>query len=59
MLEVGAVGNLVVWNGDPFSVYAKAMLVFIDGELVFERDVDGRPQSDFDLGLRDDLRGAP
>ncbi|PRP95845.1 hypothetical protein ENSA5_37140 [Enhygromyxa salina] len=58
-LEPGKAADLVVWNTTPFSVYAKAMLVFIDGELVYERTLDNRPQSDFDLGLRDELRSAP
>ncbi len=60
-LEVGKAADIVVWSGDPFSVYSHAMLVYIDGEEVFDRGEggDGRPRSDFDLGLRDGLRGAP
>jgi imidazolonepropionase-like amidohydrolase len=60
-LEVGKSADIVVWSGDPFSVYTQAMLVYIDGDEVFDRSegADGRPRSDFDLGLRDDLRGAP
>jgi imidazolonepropionase-like amidohydrolase len=60
-LEPGKAADIVVWSGDPFSVYSQAMLVYIDGEEVFDRSEgpDGRPRTDFDLGLRDDLRGAP
>ena len=40
-----------VWNGDPFSVYAKAERVYIDGALVFDRnDRTHQPVSDFMLG---------
>ena len=49
-----------MWSGDPFSVYTRAQLVYIDGELVYDREGElGRPRSDFDLGLRDDLQEAP
>ena len=27
--------DVVLWSGDPFSVYSHAELVFIDGALVF------------------------
>jgi hypothetical protein len=39
-------------------VYTRAEQVYIDGERVFDRAGE-RPRTDFDLGLRDDLRGAP
>jgi imidazolonepropionase-like amidohydrolase len=60
-LEPGKAADIVVWSGDPFSVYSQAMLIYIDGEEVFDRGAgeDARPRSDFDLGLRDGLRGAP
>ncbi|MFO7563810.1 MAG: amidohydrolase [Enhygromyxa sp.] len=59
-LEPGKTADLVVWSGNPFSVYTRAERVYIEGELVFDRVGElGRPRSDFDLGLRDDLRGAP
>lgn len=57
-LEPGKAADIVVWSGDPFSVYTRAERVYIDGALVFDRAGE-RPRSDFDLGLRDDLRGAP
>ena len=58
-LEPGKAADIVVWSGSPFSVYSHAMLVYIDGEKVFDRIEGERPRSDFDLGLRDALRGAP
>jgi imidazolonepropionase-like amidohydrolase len=50
-LEPGKMADVVVWNGTPFSVYAKADLVFIDGALRFDREhPDVAPKSDFLLG---------
>jgi len=50
-LEAGKMGDVVVWNGNPFSVYAKADKVFIDGALLYDRDDASRqPVSDFMLG---------
>ncbi len=51
-LEVGKMADVVIWNGDPFSVYAKAEKVYIDGALVYDRDnPDLQPVSDFSLGV--------
>ena len=51
-LEAGKMADVVVWDGDPFSVYTKAEKVFIDGALVFDRaDAARQPVSDFELGL--------
>ena len=36
-LEAGKNADVVIWNGDPFSVYAKAEQVFIDGALLYDR----------------------
>jgi imidazolonepropionase-like amidohydrolase len=50
-LERGKMGDVVVWNGTPFSVYAQADLVFIDGALRFDRaHPEVAPLSDFLLG---------
>ena len=50
-LEVGKMGDVVVWNGTPFSVYAMADQVLIDGALVFDRaNPPPKPGSDFMLG---------
>jgi imidazolonepropionase-like amidohydrolase len=50
-LQAGKAGDVVVWNGNPFSVYALAELVFIDGALQFDRAHPPlKPRSDFLLG---------
>jgi imidazolonepropionase-like amidohydrolase len=50
-LEAGKMADVVLWNGNPFSVYAKADHVYIDGALVYDReDPDRQPVSDFELG---------
>lgn len=50
-LEVGKMADLVLWSHDPFSVYAKAEKVFIDGVLLVDRDKPAtNPDSDFLLG---------
>ena len=52
-LEVGKAGDVVVWNADPFSVYAQAEQVFIDGALLYDRNEPSRsPRVDFELGQR-------
>jgi imidazolonepropionase-like amidohydrolase len=33
-LEAGKMADVVIWNGNPFSVYAKADHVYIDGALI-------------------------
>lgn len=59
-LEPGKDADVVVWSGDLFSVYTRAQMVWVDGELVYDREGElGRPRSDFDLGLRDGLEEAP
>jgi len=51
-LEPGKMADVVIWNGNPFSVYAKAERVYIDGALLFDRnDPRHQPVSDFELGL--------
>ena len=46
----GKAADLVLWDRDPLSVYAKAMRVYIDGYLYYDReDVTRQPASDFDL----------
>jgi imidazolonepropionase-like amidohydrolase len=56
-LEAGKMADVVIWNGNPFSVYAKADQVFIDGALVFDRsDPQRQPVSDFELGLQREVQ---
>jgi imidazolonepropionase-like amidohydrolase len=50
-VEVGKNADVVVWNGTPFSVYAQADLVYIDGALRYDRaHPEATPRSDFLLG---------
>lgn len=50
-LEAGKMADVVLWNGNPFSVYAKAEQVYIDGARVYDRaDPSRQPVSDFMLG---------
>jgi len=50
-LEAGKMADVVIWNSNPFSVYAKADHVYIDGALVYDRsNPDLQPVSDFELG---------
>ena len=50
-LEPGKMADVVVWNRNPFSSYALADLVFIDGVLRFDRqNPPAQPASDFTLG---------
>ena len=50
-LEPGKMADVVLWSGNPFSVYAKADVVFIDGARIFDRhDPQRQPKSDFMLG---------
>jgi len=51
-IEVGKNADMVLWSGDPFSVYSKADKVWIDGVLRFERgNPNLPPTSDFNLGI--------
>lgn len=50
-LEVGKAADIVVWSSDPFSVYAKAEQVFIDGAKLYDLNDDALlPVTDFELG---------
>jgi len=51
-LEPGKMGDVVLWNQNPFSIYARAEQVWIDGTLVWQHDNPERqPASDFMLGV--------
>ncbi|HEV8632534.1 MAG TPA: amidohydrolase [Thermoanaerobaculia bacterium] len=51
-LEAGKMADVVLWSGDPFSIYSKPEKVYIDGALLFDRnDPKRRPTTDFELGL--------
>jgi imidazolonepropionase-like amidohydrolase len=50
-LESGKRADVVLWSGDPFSVYTHAEQVYLDGALVYDRaDLSRQPVSDFMLG---------
>jgi imidazolonepropionase-like amidohydrolase len=50
-LVPGKRADLVIWSGNPFSVYSLAQTVFIDGAVAFDRrDPKFQPKSDFELG---------
>ena len=40
-LDVGKDGDVVVWNMDPLSTYARAEKVYIDGDLFFDASLPG------------------
>ena len=50
-IETGKMADVVLWNQNPFSVYAKPLQVYIDGVLRYEQNNPSlNPQSDFELG---------
>ena len=50
-LEAGKRADVVIWSANPFSVYARADQVYIDGGLAFDRmNPAYQPLSDFELG---------
>ena len=54
-LERGKMGDLVIWNGNPFSVYSRADRIYIDGALTYDRhDPARQPRMDFSLDLSAD-----
>ena len=53
-LEVGKMADVVIWSGDPFSVYSTVEKVFIDGHIKYENEtVEEFERTDFDLGIID------
>ena len=49
-LEAGKMADVVLWNGDPLSVYSRPEKVWIDGALMYDAVTGRRPVSDFELG---------
>lgn len=39
-IEVGKDADVVIWSGDPLSVYSSAETTFIDGEIFFDKMLD-------------------
>lgn len=50
-LKVGKNADVVLWSKNPFSVYALAEKVYIDGAIAFDRSSGLEPSSDFDVGI--------
>ena len=49
-LEAGKMADIVVWSGDPFSVYTKAEQVYNDGWLLYDiNDPQRQHRTDFEL----------
>ena len=50
-LKPGKMADVVLWNGNPLSVYSRPEKVWVDGALMFDAtDPKRRPVSDFELG---------
>lgn len=50
-LKAGKMADVVLWNGNPFSVYTRPERVWVDGALMFDaNNPKMRPVSDFELG---------
>jgi imidazolonepropionase-like amidohydrolase len=50
-LKAGKMADVVLWNGNPLSVYSRPDKVWVDGALMFDSsDPKRRPVSDFELG---------
>jgi imidazolonepropionase-like amidohydrolase len=51
-LEVGKNADVILWTGDPFSVYSKPEKVWIDGAMLYDRlDPAEQWRTDFELGF--------
>jgi imidazolonepropionase-like amidohydrolase len=58
-IEVGKAADVVLWSGDPFSVYSRPEKVWIDGAMLFDRlDPLQRWRTDFELGFVPEERGG-
>ncbi len=58
-IQVGKNADVVLWSGNPFSVYTRADKVWIDGALVLDRDdADEGWRTDFELGYVTAPRGG-
>jgi imidazolonepropionase-like amidohydrolase len=58
-IERGKNADVVLWSGDPFSVYSRAEKVWVDGAMLFDRlDPAERWRTDFELGFVPENRGG-
>ncbi|MGI9075806.1 MAG: amidohydrolase [Gemmatimonadaceae bacterium] len=50
-IQVGKNADVVLWSGNPFSVYSRTEKVWVDGALLFDRDDPEESwRTDFELG---------
>ncbi len=58
-IEVGKNADVVLWSGNPFSVYSRAEKVWVDGAMLFDRlDPASQWRTDFELGFVPANRGG-
>jgi imidazolonepropionase-like amidohydrolase len=58
-IERGKNADVVLWSGDPFSVYSRAEKVWVDGAMLFDRlDPASQWRTDFELGFVPANRGG-
>lgn len=58
-LEAGKNADVVLWSGDPFSVYSRAERVWIDGVLRYDRAApQNHWRTDFELGFVPTMTGG-
>ena len=58
-IQVGKNADVVLWSGNPFSVYSRAEKVWIDGAMLFDRlDPASQWRTDFELGFVPANRGG-
>ncbi len=58
-LQAGKNADVVLWSGNPFSVYSRAEKVWIDGAMMFDRlDPSSQWRTDFELGFVPANRGG-
>jgi imidazolonepropionase-like amidohydrolase len=55
----GKNADVVLWSGNPFSVYTRAEKVWVDGAMLFDRlDPAAKWRTDFELGFVPENRGG-
>ena len=58
-LQAGKNADVVLWSGNPFSVYTRAEKVWVDGVMLFDRgDPSQQWRTDFELGFVPVNRGG-
>ncbi|HKO15796.1 MAG TPA: amidohydrolase [Gemmatimonadaceae bacterium] len=58
-IQTGKNADVVLWSGDPFSVYSRAEKVWVDGAMLYDRlDPAHQWRTDFELGFVPENRGG-